>query len=51
MDFIFALLGLYNSNIYERRFSEFGRLFWAGFIGMLFVIFLDFVRVQSNLPC
>jgi len=24
---IFALLGLYNSNIYEKRFSELGRLF------------------------
>ncbi len=35
---IFALLGLYNSNIYERRFSEFGRLLIGSFIGMLFVI-------------
>ena len=36
---IFALLGLYDSNIYEKRFSEIARLFIGSFIGMLFVIF------------
>ena len=35
---IFALLGLYNFRIYEKRFSEFGRLFVGSFIGILFVI-------------
>ncbi|HET7060310.1 MAG TPA: sugar transferase [Candidatus Saccharimonadales bacterium] len=35
---IFALLGLYNSRIYERRFSELGRLLIGTFIGILFVI-------------
>ena len=35
---IFALLGLYNGRIYERRFNEFGRLLIATFIGILFVI-------------
>lgn len=35
---LFALLGLYKSSIYEKRFSEIGRLFIGSFIGMLFVI-------------
>ncbi len=35
---IFALLGLYNSRIYDRRFSELGRLLIGTFIGILFVI-------------
>lgn len=47
---IFALLGLYNSNIYERRFSEFGRLLLGSFIGMLFVIFWNFVSVNPIFP-
>ena len=42
---VFALLGLYNSEIHEKRFSELGRLLTGSFIGMLFVIgyayFLD----------
>ena len=47
---IFALLGLYNSNIYERRFSELGRLLTGSFIGMLFVIFWDFLSVKPIFP-
>ncbi len=47
---IFALLGLYNSNIYERRFSEFGRLLVGSFIGMLFVIFWNFLSVNPIFP-
>jgi exopolysaccharide biosynthesis polyprenyl glycosylphosphotransferase len=47
---VFALLGLYNSNIYERRFIEFGRLFIGSFIGMLFVIFWNFLSLQPILP-
>jgi len=47
---IFALLGLYNSNIYERRFSELGRLLIGSFIGLLFVIFWDFVSVNPIFP-
>ena len=35
---IFALIGLYNSAIYENRFSEAGRLFVGSLIGILFVI-------------
>lgn len=33
----FALLGLYSNSIYEKRFSEAGRLFIGSFIGMMFV--------------
>jgi exopolysaccharide biosynthesis polyprenyl glycosylphosphotransferase len=47
---IFALLGLYNANIYERRFSEFGRLLVGSFIGMLFVIFWNFLSVHPIFP-
>ena len=47
---IFALLRLYNSNIYERRFSEFGRLLIGSFIGMLFVIFWNFVSINPIFP-
>lgn len=47
---IFALLGLYNSNIYERRFSELGRLLVGSFIGLLFVIFYNFLSVKSIFP-
>lgn len=47
---IFALLGLYNSNIYERRFSELGRLLIGSFIGMLFVVFWNFLAAKPILP-
>jgi exopolysaccharide biosynthesis polyprenyl glycosylphosphotransferase len=47
---IFGLLGLYNSNIYERRFSEFGRLIIGSFIGLQFVIFYDFLTVEPIFP-
>lgn len=47
---IFALLGLYSNNIYERRFSEFGRLLVGSFIGMLFVIFLNFLSLKPLFP-
>jgi exopolysaccharide biosynthesis polyprenyl glycosylphosphotransferase len=35
---VFALLGLYNSSIYEKRFKEAGRLLVGSFVGLLFVI-------------
>src|SRR3990167_4660274 len=42
---IFALLGLYNNSIHEKRFAEAGRLLIGSFIGLMFVIgyayFLD----------
>jgi exopolysaccharide biosynthesis polyprenyl glycosylphosphotransferase len=47
---IFALLGLYRSNIYERRFSELGRLLLGSFIGMLFVIFWSFLSLEPIFP-
>jgi exopolysaccharide biosynthesis polyprenyl glycosylphosphotransferase len=47
---IFGLLGLYNSNIYEKRFSEFGRLLTGSFIGLLFVVFYDFLTVAPTFP-
>ena len=48
--FIFALLGLYNSNIYEKRFIEIGRLFIGSFIGLLFVILWNFLSTQPIFP-
>ncbi|MGZ6004922.1 MAG: sugar transferase [Candidatus Saccharimonadales bacterium] len=47
---IFALIGLYSSSIYEKRFSELGRLFIGSFIGMLFVVFWDFLSTKPLLP-
>jgi FlaA1/EpsC-like NDP-sugar epimerase len=47
---VFALLGLYNSNIYEKRFSELPRLFVGSFIGLTFVIFLNFISVKPLFP-
>ncbi|HUC89168.1 MAG TPA: sugar transferase [Patescibacteria group bacterium] len=47
---IFALLGLYRSNIYEKRFVEFGRLLIGSFIGFLFVIFWNFISNKPIFP-
>lgn len=47
---IFALLGLYNSTIYEKRFVEFGRLLIGSFIGLLFVIFINFLSNRPLFP-
>ena len=47
---LFSLLGLYNLNIYERRFSEVGRLLVGSFIGMLFVIFWNYLSINPVLP-
>lgn len=47
---IFALLGLYNSTIYEKRFSEFGRLLVGSFVGLLFVVFWNFVSKTPIFP-
>jgi len=47
---VFALLGLYNTNIYERRFAEFGRLLIGSFIGLLFVVFWNFLSVNPIFP-
>ena len=47
---IFALLGLYNSSIYEKRFSELGRLLIGSFIGLLFVIGYAYAVNKSIFP-
>lgn len=47
---IFALIGLYNSNIYEKRFQEIGRLFVGSFIGTLFVVFWNFLASKPIVP-
>ncbi len=47
---IFGLLGLYNSNIYEKRFQEIGRLFIGSFVGLLFVIAIEYATIQTIFP-
>jgi len=47
---IFALLGLYQANIYERRFAEIGRLFIGSFVGLLFVVFWDYMSLTHVFP-
>lgn len=47
---IFALLRLYNTSIYEKRFQEFGRLLVGSFIGLLFVIFWSFMSDKPIFP-
>jgi exopolysaccharide biosynthesis polyprenyl glycosylphosphotransferase len=47
---IFAWLGLYNGGIYEKRFKEFGRLLVGSFVGLLVVVFWDFVAKEPIFP-
>lgn len=47
---IFGLLGLYNSRVYEKRFSELGRLLIGCFIGILFVISYSYVANTVIFP-
>ncbi len=47
---IFALLGLYNHSIYEKRFKEFGRLLIGSFIGLMLVIFWNFLSDKPIFP-
>lgn len=47
---IFALLGLYNSSIYEKRFKEFGRLLVGSFVGTLLAIFWHFMSGEDIFP-
>lgn len=47
---IFAWLGLYNASIYEKRFKELSRLLVGSFIGLLFVIFWNFVADKPIFP-
>lgn len=47
---VFALLGLYNTTIYERRFSEVARLFVGSFVGLLFLISWDYMSLDPIFP-
>jgi exopolysaccharide biosynthesis polyprenyl glycosylphosphotransferase len=47
---IFGLVGLYNSRVYDRRFSELGRLAMAVFIGILFVISYSYIADITIFP-
>src|SRR3989344_3340977 len=46
----FALLGLYNSSIQEKRFNELGRLLMGSFAGMLFVISYGYAANKAIFP-
>lgn len=46
----FAVLGLYNSRIHEKRFNELGRLIIGSFIGILFVISYAYVANVAIFP-
>jgi exopolysaccharide biosynthesis polyprenyl glycosylphosphotransferase len=47
---IFGLLGLYNSRVYNKRFSELGLLLTGSFIGILFVISYSYVTDTVIFP-
>ncbi len=47
---IHALIGLYRQEIYEKRFTEFGRLFSGAFFGTLLIIGYNFMANESFLP-
>ncbi len=47
---IFALLGLYSQRVYEKRFSEVGRLLIGTFIGILFVIGYAYLTNTAIFP-
>jgi exopolysaccharide biosynthesis polyprenyl glycosylphosphotransferase len=47
---VHAVIGLYSPDVYEKRFSEFGRLLVGSFIGILVVIGYDFVSLDELFP-
>ena len=47
---IFGLLGLYNARVYDKRFSELGRLLIGTFIGILFVISYSYIANTLIFP-
>lgn len=47
---IFFLLGLYHHSIYERRFAEAGRLLVGSFVGLLFIVFWDYMSLTIIFP-
>jgi exopolysaccharide biosynthesis polyprenyl glycosylphosphotransferase len=47
---IFGLLGLYNVRVYDKRFSELGRLLVGSFIGILFIISFSYMTSTVIFP-
>jgi len=47
---IFGLLGLYNIRVYDKRFSELGRLIVGSFIGILFIISFSYMTNTVIFP-
>ncbi|HUD10526.1 MAG TPA: sugar transferase [Candidatus Saccharimonadales bacterium] len=47
---IFGLLGLYNVRVYDKRFSELGRLLVGSFIGILFIISFSYITSTVIFP-
>jgi exopolysaccharide biosynthesis polyprenyl glycosylphosphotransferase len=47
---IFGLLGLYNYRVYDKRFSELGRLLVGSFIGILFIISFSYMTNTVIFP-
>jgi exopolysaccharide biosynthesis polyprenyl glycosylphosphotransferase len=47
---VHGFLGLYSPSVYERRFSELGRLLIGSFLGILVVIGYDFVSAGNLFP-
>lgn len=47
---VHAFIGLYSPSVYERRFSEIGRLLVGSFLGILVVIGYDFVADSAMFP-
>ena len=47
---IHALMGLYSQSVYERRFSELGRILVASVVGVLALIGYDFFTIGELFP-
>ncbi len=47
---VHAVIGLYRNDVYEKRFTEIGRLLTGAFIGILVVIGYDFVLEGQLFP-
>ena len=47
---IFALLGLYNARVYEKRFKELGLVLIGSFIGVLFAISASYIANVAIFP-
>lgn len=47
---VHGFIGLYNQSVFEKRFSELGRLLIGSFLGILVVIGYDFVSPENLFP-